>query len=697
MKETRKLNTILFADIAGYTSIMQSNEAKAMEYLQNFKRLLEAKVPKFEGKIVQYFGDACLLCFDSATSGVKCAISLQKDFKESNIPIRIGMHLGEVVFTENNVFGDGVNIASRIESMGIPGSVILSNAIRNQIKNKDEFKLISLGSFTFKNVTDPMEVFALQNDGLAVPVKSKIQGKFKEPSGKTSKVLRYLGILAFLLVAVFAIQYFLGPKSETKELTTDVTPNNSIAVLPLINLNVKNENLDYFSDGVTQEIIDELAKINTIVVTAFSTTYQYKNQVKNQVEIAKELGVKYLISGSSRIFSDNKRIKLSIELIDPFTKERIWNGTFDEELSDAPAIQLAIAKKVAENLNIELTIAEENDLEKPNTTSGEAFRLFLHAKAEINKLSPAGFENGAKYLEEAIKLDPNYGQAYTLLAWRYAVGASADLIPGTMSTQESVALATPYLERALELDPGSSDAHLVGGNLKLYSQNKIRDAKEDVDLAISINSWPKIPTNYCICTVVSTYIALGDVVEAKKYGQLAKKVDPGHALFDWDNGNLEMMAGNYVEAQRLYENAVKKADIPFFNAFLGWSYYYNEQYNEALKYLTKAYENSPLATRILVSTLSNTYYKMGDKTTADKYLNELLDRDAAGEHHLNLFIADIYLERNNIKKTLEYLEQGLENSDFGFAVFVSLIPKFKTLEGEPRFEEIRRKIQYYGT
>ncbi|MGB5378767.1 adenylate/guanylate cyclase domain-containing protein, partial [Muriicola sp.] len=170
MKEIRKLNTILFADIAGYTSIMNSNEAKAMEYLQNFKKLLEDKVSKYEGQIVQYFGDACLLSFDSATSGVQCAISLQKDFQKSNLPIRIGMHLGEVIFTDNNVFGDGVNIASRIESMGIPGSILLSNAIRNQIKNKDEFKLISLGSFEFKNVTDPMEVFALQNDGLSVPV-----------------------------------------------------------------------------------------------------------------------------------------------------------------------------------------------------------------------------------------------------------------------------------------------------------------------------------------------------------------------------------------------------------------------------------------------------------------------------------------------------------------------------------------------
>ena len=696
MNETRKLSTIFFADIAGYTSIMHSDEAKAMEYLQIFKKILEDKVSKYEGHIVQYFGDACLLSFDSATSGVQCAISLQQDFQEINLPIRIGMHLGEVVFTDNNVFGDGVNIASRIESMGIPGSILLSSAIRNQIKNKNEFQLTSLGSFEFKNVAEPIEVFAIDTDGLSVPVKSEIQGKFKEPLRKPKKAIWYSVILALLVVAMFAINYFTGHEVKPNEIVSNDILENSIAVLPLINLNSKNEDLDYFSDGVTQEIIDELAKINSIVVSAFSTTYHYKNLGMQPVEIAKELGVKYLISGSSRIFDNNKRIKLSIELINPFTKERLWNSTFDEELSDAPSIQLAVAKKVAENLNIELTISEEKNLEKPNTTSGEAFRLFLHAKAEINKLSPAGFENGTKYLEEAIKLDSNFSQAYTLIAWRYTAGASADLTPGIRSTHESVELAKPFIDKALELDPKSSDSYLVRGNMKLYSQHNIQDAKKDVDLAIAINSWPQIPTNYCICTVVSTYIALGDVVKAKEFGKLAKKVDPAHALFDWDEGNLEMLDGNYNEAQKHYGIAVGKAPIPLFHTFLGWSFYYNEQYEEALKYLSKAYENSPLPGRMTVSTLSNTYLKMGDQNTADRYLQELLDRDAEGEHHLKLFIADIYLTRNNIGNALDYLEQGLENSDWGFAVFLSQIPLFKTLENEPRFQEIRRKIQFNG-
>ncbi len=139
-----------------------------------------------------------------------------------------------------------------------------------------------------------------------------------------------------------------------------------------------------------------------------------------------------------------------------------------------------------------------------------------------------------------------------------------------------------------------------------------------------------------------------------------------------------------------------KADIPFFNSFVGWSYYYNGQYKEALEILHKAYKFSPLPARLNVSALSNTYYKMGDQNKSDRYLQELLDREATGEYHLNLYIADIYLVRNNVEKSLDYLEKGLEQNDFGFAVFLSLIPKFKALEHEPRFQKILVQIQSPG-
>ena len=159
--ERRQLTAILFADIVGYTALMQSNEKQALDHLQKFKIALEKSVPTNNGKIIQYYGDACLATFSSAAEATQCALSIQTVFQtEPKVPVRIGLHSGEVVFKEGNVFGDAVNIASRIESMGIPGSILLSSSIRNQIKNKTEFKLASLGKFEFKNVEDAMTIFA---------------------------------------------------------------------------------------------------------------------------------------------------------------------------------------------------------------------------------------------------------------------------------------------------------------------------------------------------------------------------------------------------------------------------------------------------------------------------------------------------------------------------------------------------------
>ena len=205
MAEQRRLSTVLFADIVGYTSLMQSDERQAMLCLNHFKEIAENIVPKHQGEIIQYYGDAVLLTFDSATTGVECAIELQHALIEKEIPIRIGMHLGDVIFKNDNVFGDGVNIASRIESMGIPGCLLVSKTIRDQLVNKEEFLLHSLGPFDFKNVEEPIEVFAITNDGLAVPKREQIKGKLKDYNKKPQ--LKWI-VPIYMVSAWFLIEIF---------------------------------------------------------------------------------------------------------------------------------------------------------------------------------------------------------------------------------------------------------------------------------------------------------------------------------------------------------------------------------------------------------------------------------------------------------------------------------------------------------
>ena len=242
MSKTRKLSTILFADIEGYTALMQSDEAKALQSLHAFRTELEIRVPEFEGEIIQYFGDGCLLSFDSTSQGVRCAMALQNTFQEKKLPVRAGMHLGEVVFAESNVFGDGVNVASRIESMGVEGGVLLSKSVRDQIKNKSEFELVSLGSFEFKNVDEPLEVYAIANEGYTVPKREDMAGKMKGTAKITSK--RRLIPAAIVLLAIISGSLWfmaIGDKSGISE----ENKKRPVAVLPFENQTM-DPNLDAF-------------------------------------------------------------------------------------------------------------------------------------------------------------------------------------------------------------------------------------------------------------------------------------------------------------------------------------------------------------------------------------------------------------------------------------------------------------------
>lgn len=210
MEEIRKLSTILFADIVGYSALMQQDERKALGTLNAFKKILEEEVEQQQGRIIQFFGDGCLLSFESATHGVTCASALQKRFIQQEVPVRIGMHLGEVLYKNNNAFGDGVNIASRIESMGVPGAIIVSKAIRDQIKNNADFQLAPLGAYPFKNIEAPMQIFAIANEGFTVPKAHEMKGKLKEKQGGLfeqlwkKRILQVLGL--YVLLAWLGVQ-----------------------------------------------------------------------------------------------------------------------------------------------------------------------------------------------------------------------------------------------------------------------------------------------------------------------------------------------------------------------------------------------------------------------------------------------------------------------------------------------------------
>jgi len=285
---TRRLAAVLFADIVGYTALMQSDESLALSTLEKFKRELDTQIPANQGEIIQFYGDGCLCVFNSSVDAVAAAEKLQIAFQKTPIvPVRIGLNVGDIVFREGNVFGDAVNIASRVESLGISGAVLLSSTVREQVKNQLQFKVKSLGKFDFKNVEKPLEVFALANEGIAIPKKNAIKGKLKTTSSPKTKWL-----IPTLLTAILGLVTLFWFKTSDTKVSPSLTP--SIAVLPFRDMS-PNKDQAYFGDGIAEEILNSLAQLKAIKVAGRTSSFSFKDQESTIATIGKELQVNHVL------------------------------------------------------------------------------------------------------------------------------------------------------------------------------------------------------------------------------------------------------------------------------------------------------------------------------------------------------------------------------------------------------------------
>ena len=328
MPQKRQLAAILFADIVGYTALMQKDEALARQNLEKFRNTLNEKVVEHRGQIIQYYGDGCLCIFDSAVDAMRCAKEVQSIFQqEPKVPVRIGLHSGDVFFEADNVFGDAVNITSRVESMGIPGAVLLSSSIRNQIKNKPEFELASLGKFEFKNVEGAMTVYAIANEGFPVPKRENIKGKLKQPPTKKNWLLPAL--LGGIIVLMAGIWYFQASNNEltlSEEKSNFETPlsedlrKERLAVIPFNN-NTGNPELDNLgviaADWINKGFMDmedaEVVSNFTIRMHEESIGIM-ENDPKGRPSFAELTGAQNLITGS--FYQEGNNVIFNLEIVD---------------------------------------------------------------------------------------------------------------------------------------------------------------------------------------------------------------------------------------------------------------------------------------------------------------------------------------------------------------------------------------------
>ena len=435
----RQLVAILFADMTGYTALMQENEQLARIKRQRLKEVLENSITQFNGKILQYYGDGSLSIFNSAIDGVRCGISMQQQLRiEPRVDVRIGIHTGDVTVEDSAIYGDGVNLASRIESMAVAGSVFISEKVFDEIKNQENINAREMGYFELKNIKQPVRIFAIANEGIVVPSRDHLQGKTKQP-------------------------------------------DNRLAVLPFVNMSPDPEN-EYFSDGITEELLNALTKVSGLQVTSRTSAFAYKGKNDDVRDIAIKLNVDKILEGSVR--KSGNRVRITAQLINAADGYHIWSENYDRDLTDIFQVQDEISGIIANRLRENLTTVQKSiPLVKAATTNVTAYTLYLKGLHYWNKLTPPDARIAIECFEQAIAIEPNYAQAYALTAGTYGyLGAI-----GQMSPHRAFEIVHRYADKALQLDSSIAESHIAKACAYLFYEWEWQPAYDSLQNALRIN------------------------------------------------------------------------------------------------------------------------------------------------------------------------------------------------------------------
>lgn len=558
-KEHRQLAAILFADIMGYTALMQQDEVLAKRQLGKFREELTRQVALFNGRIVHFYGDGCLCIFHAPSDAARCARSVQLAFQqEPVVPVRIGLHSGTVVLEGDHVFGDAVNVCSRIESMGIPGSVLLSERIEKELTNQPDIHTRAIGKFAFKNVQETVAVYALTDEGLVIPKREEMKGKARPVRKSVRGIPRgLLLVVAILTVAVAGYLFLQRPEIEDK----------SIAVLPFENSN-KDPEQQYFSDGISQDILTLLSGIEDLQVIAFNSSRQFRDQEQNYQEIGTALGARHLLNGSIHQSGDQLRIRA--QLVDSETGRQLWAGRYDKPLQDIFAIQSEVSREIAEVLKAELLPSVAARINQAPTDNMEAYQEYSQGRYLWEQRGTDNLLKAEAHYLKAIESDPNFAEAYAGLAQIYVILGiwEPEYIP-------KVKMAA---DKALALDPDISDAYAALGDFYFRSTGDFADAIRVYEKALALD--PGNATAYLWYGEILIY--KGEIKKAIEINNTARRLDPGSKIIQLMGLLQKLASDEYTQAitelEAFYRHSPEVAPITY---FLPYCYVILGEYNKA--------------------------------------------------------------------------------------------------------------------
>lgn len=644
MSQSHQLAAIVFTDIVGYTAMMEEDEVTAVENINRFRHTIESSAPGQNGTIIQYYGDGCLLLFNSSVNAVLFAKLLQTDFSVSpSLPVRIGIHMGDVLLKEGNIFGDVVNIAARIQALAPPGCIYISETVHDNTKNKKEIKSRFIKQEQLKNVKSPVSIYE-------VPIR-RVESNFSFP-----------------LVPVKS--YFIAPL-------------NSIAVLPFLNMSNDPEQ-EYFSDGMAEEIINSLAHLQDLKVAGRMSTFQFKGKAESIKEIGEKLGVNSILEGSIR--RQGNRLRITAQLINVEDGFHLWSEKYDREMNDIFAIQDEIALSITKNLKMALLEKDKDRINRSRTQNTEAYELYLKGRFHLNRRG-ASIPASIQYFQRAINTDPDFALAYAGYADGNLVLANYGLVP----PKQIMAKARQAAERAIQLDPLLPEGHCsLGFYYTLIEWNWV-EAKKNFLRSLELN--PRYTQAHSWYGWNYVTIVEGRFEEGEKHGEILVKLEPLSAYF---NGTFSLILATVGKLQQALEvcQAGIELDANSFiclisegNILMGL-----QRYEESMASFEKAMRISNRH-HFAVNGLIWDYCLVGNIEKARSLMNELKERDSK-EYIAKTFTAVSAAYLGDLDEAFDYLDQAYHDRD---PILINLRHEKwgpQPFRNDPRFRSILERVEF---
>ena len=670
MKE-RRLAAIMFTDIVGYTALMGLDEDRAFKILHTNREIHIKLIEQFEGKLIKEMGDGMLISFHLAADAVHCAIEIQKRARaELDAQVRIGIHLGDITFKNEDVFGDGVNIASRVQSIADPGGIYISENVQNSIRSKTDIPTRYLGEFTLKNVSYKLKIYSVTGNGLTEPSDSKIN-QLKGQSHRT-RLLKSLPIY-ILLISIMVVVWWTRKQPINENLNI-----SSLMVLPFDNF-TGSDTLEYFVAGMHSSLIGDIGKISSIQVKSKTTSRAYKDTNKSIPEIASEQNVDAIVEASVLCLGDT--ICFQVKVLSAFPEEKLlWDQDYYIEKSQILNLYNLVTKDISDKINIILSPEEEKLLADAKKVDEDAYDAYLRGQIYWESLSKEGLEMATHYFNIAVEKDPDWEAPYAGLAMTW--GGRMQM--GFISPDIAIPKIYENLNKALELDPNSTYSHYANALMAVWTEWDWEKGEKEFLRTIELNPNDALAHMYYAHLLIS----LGRTQEAMTQAELALQLDPLRPLVMALYGVTKLSAGEYQTAYVQARKAVEIEPESFFaNMILEYASYFMKDYEQSLDILTKFL---PIEEQGLLAS-KEAFIKQG-YNAAMIVRTESLVNSGYAEYYPPSEIGLYYMRIGDIDNALEWYEKAYETHDPNIPYIRTELYHFHKLDDNPRYHELLKKM-----